>query len=59
MGEASGPSEQLLLWSRYILLVVAGIVAVALLLRGDVTGKAGGSVLFWQVVSSLKTFKDR
>jgi hypothetical protein len=58
MGEASGPSEQLLLWSRYILLLVAGIVAVALLVRGDVTGKAGGSVLFWQVISSLKTFRN-
>jgi len=59
MGEAKGPSEQLLLWTRYFLLVVAGIVAVVLLARGDVTGKAGGSVLFWQVVSSLRTFTHR
>jgi hypothetical protein len=59
MGEVSGPSEQLLLWSRYILLVVAGIVALSLLVAGDVTGKTGGSVLLWQVISSLKTFRGR
>ena len=56
MDEASGPSERLLLWSRYILLAVAGIVALSLIVVGDVTGKTGGSVLFWQVISSLKTF---
>jgi hypothetical protein len=59
MSEASGPSEQLLLWSRYILLVVAGIVALLLLVAGNVTGKTGGSVLLWQVISSLKTFRGR
>jgi hypothetical protein len=59
MGNAKWPSEQLLLWSRYILLMIAGIIALALIVRGDVTGKAGGSVLFWEVISSLKTFEDR
>jgi hypothetical protein len=56
MRDASGPSEQLLLWSRYILLAAAGIIALLLIVAGDVTGKAGGSVLLWQVISSLKTF---
>ena len=59
MGKATVPSEPVLLWTCYVFLVCAGIVALALLVAGDVTGKAGGSVLLWKVIRSLKTSQKR
>jgi hypothetical protein len=52
-----GPSEQFLLWTVYVILVVAGFVALVLLYQGQVADDAGGSVLLAQVVSSLKTLR--
>jgi hypothetical protein len=59
MDNGEGPSEQLLLWTAYVLLVAAGIVALILLHAGRVVGEAGGSLLLGQVVSSMKTLKKR
>ena len=41
MGQDEGPSERLLLWTVYMLLVVAGVVALILLRAGQVVGEAG------------------
>jgi hypothetical protein len=51
------PSEPLLLWTCYGLLVMTGIVALAFIVAGGVPGKTEGSVLLWKVVSSLKTLR--
>ena len=59
MGQDEGPSEQLLLWTVYMLLVVAGVVALILLRAGHVVGEAGGSALLGQVVFLMKTLKKR
>jgi hypothetical protein len=54
--EVKGPSEQVLLWTVYVILVGAAIVAFWLLYKGQIVGNAGGSVLLAQVVASLKAF---
>jgi hypothetical protein len=59
MGDVKRPSEWFLLWTVYVLLVSAGMVALSLIYRGQVVGDAGGSVLLAQVVSSLKTLSKR
>jgi hypothetical protein len=48
-----GPSKGLLLWTRYIILVVSAIIALALIWQGHVTGESGGNVVLWQVVRFL------
>jgi hypothetical protein len=57
MPRGNGPSERLALWTAYLLLVVAGLVAIDLLKTGHVTGEAGGSLLLGQVVFLLKTLR--
>jgi len=59
MDQGEGPSEQLLLWTVYMLLVIAGVVALILLHAGHVVGEAGGSLLLGQVVSLMKTLKKQ
>jgi hypothetical protein len=59
LDSVKGPSEQLLLWTVYVILVIAGMVALVLLHHGQVVGDTGGSVLLAQVVSSLKTLRKR
>jgi hypothetical protein len=59
MEPVKGPSEQFLLWTVYVILVVAGTVALMLLHEGQVVDDAGGSVLLAQVVSSLKTLRKQ
>jgi hypothetical protein len=59
MEPVKGPSEQFLLWTAYVILVIAGIVALMLLHEGLVVDDAGGSVLLAQVVSSLKTLRKQ
>ena len=59
MGQGEGPSERLLLWTAYMLLVAAGVVALILLHAGHVVGEAGGSLLLGQVVSSMKTLRKQ
>jgi|HubBroStandDraft_4_1064222.scaffolds.fasta_scaffold1318803_1 hypothetical protein len=59
MDQGEGPSEQLLLWTVYMLLVIAGVVALILLHAGHVVGEAGGSLLLGQVVSLMKTPKKQ
>ena len=59
MDSVKGPSEQFLLWTVYVILVIAGIVALMLLHQGQVVDDAGGSVLLAQVVSSLKALRKR
>jgi hypothetical protein len=59
MGQDEGPSEQFLLWTVYMLLVIASVVALNLLRAGHVVGEAGGSVLLGQVVFLMKTLKKR
>jgi hypothetical protein len=59
MDSVKGPSEQILLWTVYVILVIAGIVAVMLLHQGQVVGDAGGSALLAQVVSSLKKLRKQ
>jgi hypothetical protein len=54
-----GPSEQFVLWTVYVILVIAGILALMLLHQGQVVGDAGGSLLLAQVVSSLKTLRKQ
>lgn len=57
MGNNEGPSKRVLRWTVYMLLVIAGVVALNLLRAGHVVGDAGGSLLLGQVVSSLKTLR--
>jgi hypothetical protein len=52
----SGPSNGLLLWTRHSLLVIAAIVALVVLLRGDVFSRTGAVVLLWRVLDSFRTF---
>jgi hypothetical protein len=59
MDPVKGPTRRLSLWTVYVLLVSAGIMALILLYRGQVVGDAGGSVLLAQVISSLKTLSKR
>lgn len=59
MDSVNGPSERLLLWTAYLTLVIAGIVALTLRYQGQVVDDAGGSVLLAQVVSSLKTLRKQ
>jgi hypothetical protein len=51
--------EQVLLWTGWIVLVCAGIVAFMLLVEGGVLGGAGGVALLWTVDSLLKTLKKQ
>jgi hypothetical protein len=53
----NGLSEQVLLWTGWVILVVTGIIAFMLLVGGDVLGKTGGVALLWVVDSLLKTLK--
>jgi hypothetical protein len=55
----NGPSEQFLLWTVYVILVIAGILALVLPYHGQVIDDAGGSVLLAQVVSSLKALRKQ
>ena len=59
MDQVKGPSERLVLWTVYIILVVAAVVALMLLQQGQIIGDAGGSVLLAQVVSSLKALRNK
>jgi hypothetical protein len=54
-----GPSMRVLRWTQYAFLVVAGIIALLLLLLGDWLDKATGSVLFWRVLTWLRTLRRR
>ena len=53
----SGPSDGLLLWTRYLLLLIASLVAFVVLLDGNLVGKAGATILLWRTLESLRTFK--
>jgi hypothetical protein len=50
-----GPSGKPLSRTEYLLLVIAGVVALYLLFAGDFLGKIAGSVLFWRVLTWLRT----
>jgi hypothetical protein len=49
----------LLRWTEYLLLVVAGVLALILLATGDFLDAAGATLLFWRVIRWLKTLQSR
>jgi hypothetical protein len=59
LDQVEGPSEQIVLWTVYGILVSAGIVALLLPYQGQIVGDAEGSVLLAEVVSLLKTIRKR
>jgi hypothetical protein len=49
----------MLRWTLYLFLVAAGIVALILLRTGDFLEAAEGSILFWRVLTWLRTLRRR
>jgi uncharacterized membrane protein len=52
--EKRGPSNCLFLWTLYALLVITAVVAIALLVIGDLVTEASATWLLWRVVKTLK-----
>jgi hypothetical protein len=54
-----GPSDCLLLWTLYVLQVLAATVAIRMLMTGDRFTEAGATVLLWRVVKTLMDLARR
>lgn len=55
--ESVGPSERLLRWTQYLLLVTAAVIALMLLATGSFLTALGGSILFWRAITWLRVFQ--
>jgi hypothetical protein len=54
-----GPSNSVLLWTLYALLLVTWMAATSLLVTGDVFTKAGAAALLWRAVRTMRSLTGK
>jgi phosphate/sulfate permease len=48
-----GPSKSVLLWTEFVLLVLAAAVAIVVLITGGLLASIGATVLLWRVIKTI------